>query len=30
MENTHVVLTLEDCAFVIEKKVSFPYPGYNQ
>jgi hypothetical protein len=30
MENTKVLLTLEDCDFVIEKKVSFPYPGYNQ
>ena len=30
MENTYVVFALEDCDFVIEKKVSFPYPGYNQ
>ena len=30
MENTNVVLTLEDCDFVIEMKESFPYPGYNQ
>jgi hypothetical protein len=30
MENTNVVLTLEDCDFVIEKKVCSLYPGYNQ